>query len=336
MQNTNLKTLKVILLFFIIASCSKQSINEDIHEDLSINTSKYYTFDTVDDLKAFDSSENPMNEIEGDINFTTLKDLMEASHEALEGASTIEEIRQIVRRSNNTLSIIENENGELEVKETIAKYHALFQLVNKDGIVKVGNEFYRLLDDKIYINEDYNTLLELDVNNLTEGIESFKCVEILNTQQQRWGDLNTVFSEVLVNDNKWCKNDRKIIFNQNLVKTTSVNTYAFGVFTVESKVSAHSTVTAYRKGIPCFWYKYKTTMRWVGFRCEYDLNIGGNITTGHIWEGANIHKSSVNTLNRTKVLAEFDGRLSFDIQWTRVEIYTTHDGMAGDWINFQI
>lgn len=115
-----------------------------------------------------------------------------------------------------------------------------------------------------------------------------------------------------------CKRHRKVLL---YIEAFSEN---FGPITHWSRFAR---VVARKRGIPCIWYKYKTTISWFNF--EFKINLDGEEL---IWDLPNsIHDDKKEVKRKELLLA--NGGTTPSFTWTRAETSATTSGMAGIWLH---
>ena len=136
------------------------------------------------------------------------------------------------------------------------------------------------------------------------------------------------------NDAYWCKNKRKA--------TLEVG-FGFDVIILDNDprfgeihqviVKRKGEVNAWRKGIPCIWYKYKTWITWNNFYTDYDVNLSG-VIKHEIWKHDD-EKKYAKDIDRTVdyyvYYVEF-GQY-FDCQWNKIKSDVTTQGIDPKWIH---
>ena len=165
-------------------------------------------------------------------------------------------------------------NGEEEVVEKEISRHPIAPFLNIDRIIKVGEEYRKYIGEFYIASENYADLAGI---NSTADMEKSK-LEYKQAVSFQSGLLDKGpgdFFDEEFNDNRWCKDDRKVelLADLSIAQTwePNIGTYIYDAF-------PYVGVTAKRKGIPCIWYPYKTNITWDNFHVEYIMDGNPKVT----------------------------------------------------------
>lgn len=307
-------------------------------------TKDYAVFEDINQYTNFINSYSNMSQLDKDnlvslIPFVSFDKYLEGLLAELDKFNTREEIVRFVKNNDRYLKILKNDEGEEEVEfQNISYFHGR-PFFNNDQIVKVGEEYYKYLDDICVKGKDVNSLKQLktvnDVKNAGIKYDTvakllFKSGEKIDNNS-RWGEEGVTFEWEEIHDPSWCKNDRKVRLTLEFV--SNVNTFWDPIFgtTVQHTVSRSALLEGRKKGIPCIWYGYSTVLTWNNFDFRYRINFNGTITS-HTWTFGNTVQTS-SGIHRHNQIQFYVANWDFcDFEWTKKRTSATSQGMAGKWL----
>lgn len=307
-----MKNLLSILLFtLLLVSCSKESSDDEsaLQKDPKVTQSleraiaefsgEYAIFKTKADFVDFVKNYGGISlqrrgEINSLLQYKTMSSVLDNIYDDMQNFETREEFESVIEKNSAYLSLVKLPDGEEEVKEMPITELSIFPILNKDGVIKVEGKFYKFLTS-ICVESDRIEVLrtitnEKQANEL--GLKSSKVIDFYGSENEhselsnRWGDEEKSLVWQQHNDKYWCKNKRKSRFE------AGFRTENFSVFNPKGTGSnvwlrhnyRFALVQAWRKGIPCIWYTYRTKINWNDFRLEYDIKRGdGSLVTGIVW-----------------------------------------------------
>jgi hypothetical protein len=94
-------------------------------------------------------------------------------------------------------------------------------------------------------------------------------------------------------------------------------------------VARQTKAEAWKKGLPCIWYKYSTPMTWNACNLSGVMN-PGNIPINYTPADVTINTSTIDRSALLLTMPETSPSLNFT--WTTKASEITHQGMAGSWI----
>lgn len=258
--------------------------------------------------------------------FKTRSQVFDDLNETIGGFDTEEEVIDFVDQNSDILVLVDNEDGSKEVVEADASKHVAYHFLNSNGIIKVGEDFHKYVGLYLLKSKNYSELIS--VNNVEEaaklGLESAKVVNLLNTKRD---DLDVEFSRQIDNDNSFCKNDRRIRLEYEMAE----NVFTVGG-TLNIQLNRILKVLARRRGIPCAWYAYSTPITWNDCEFTGDVTLAG-VTDNLVFTAANETTTSTSIDRSGLAWGTVPlGSTSVTFNWTVRETRTTHQGMAGIWI----
>ena len=275
-----------------------------------------------------------------------MRQLMKILNQAYEGMNNLQtrkEFIEYLKQYEKYLTLAELPNGEEEVQEKDITGHLIYPLLNKDKIIKIGDTYQKYFSKICVESKNMEELLQLSDEKVAmhSGLKYFIAFTTnpseLNKDelQPRWGELGTFRQWEKENDKYWCKNKRKVRFRAGFPYSVVVLEDPLGHGYDLHQVFAYreAKVAAYRKGIPCIWYPYKTKIIWNDFHLEYDTNWNGNINH-YIWLHPNETKENVKSIIRKDLLQVFISEWQlFDVQMTKVKSNITTKGIWDKWLN---
>jgi len=164
--------------------------------------------------------------------------------------------------NNTDISEIRNVKGDDVLHFSHQTSHPIEPFINREGIFKVDSEYRRIADGVLYTSTTRSDIIG-DVNAFGTGVESEVIIwegddGVIEPRSTCEDIIDKKFSEEVEKDKFWCKNDRKAVFEYKAFKQK--NKYKpEGIEITDYWLQFESKARAIRKGIPCFWYGYKTT-----------------------------------------------------------------------------
>jgi hypothetical protein len=354
-----------LVYLFIFSSCKKeeniqneesykrnQKIEESILNSTIDMTGVVANFDT--EMAKFSSSFeyvcflqkfSKLNEPEkasliSKLKFKTLRQYNIDLMSVLDNFETKEEVIAYTQANNKHIKFINFDNDESEVSLIGEPITILKNLLNKDRVIKVGDEYWKYFGKYVVKSKNLNELQELNSENAISNSKlnhSVTWEHITSTKFANRNDIGIAIREQEEYNPAWCKNDRRIKIEYKLEKfKNTFNDPAFGT-TTQNTVYREAAVWALKKGIPCIWYQYPAEMSWHNFHFEYDkVHYFGNGTTDvqhHLWQFPDESKPDqwdwVRNDNIDFYVEEFGEAVHAD--WTKRKSSITHNGMNGKW-----
>lgn len=305
----------------VVVNTSLLSLNE-LTEKVSDFNSEYASFENEDEfynfLTSFDNlEEEEKNELLTKLPYQTLENYLDVAYEGMNDIETEEEFVDYIANRSNYFSIEKMDNGEKEIIELGESLHTASILLNASRIVKVGEEYSLFLDNERAYSEDYAELKTVKNSEdlVVSGLRQETVVEMIDAVQKVGWD--EALDAEKVEDKFRCKNDRKIVFEMNAITSSFNGNIKQG--------RRFARVTAKRKGIPCFWYKFKADILWNNFRLEYFIG-----TDFISWTVGNTFQSNVKSITRNELIVQTtNGDDLPTFLWTKAVTVTTHDEMGG-------
>lgn len=341
-----------LIIIVFQTSCMKTDFTQIDAEELTFEpnniesytkkfTNDYAYFSSEDELNTFINlflkcNSSTKGKIANSLKFKTQDDLLQEFYGQMPFLKTEKQFYDLIFNSGGLLKIIDLENGEKEVVELGVSQHPIQNILNEDGIIKVGNSYVKFLYNYCVISESISDLNV--INSIDDIIHSGLEYKIVYTTlysyaediQNRWGDLNEEIAYSLTKDEPWCVNDRRIKLTFQIVDIT---TSSIGEFVIKSAV-AGSVLRGKRKGIPCIWYSYQTNLTWEDFHLEFDWVINDDAVEDEIWLESDETQNNVYKIERSMEFTTFvEGLDEFDCQWTKLESDCTSTGVGTLWLN---
>lgn len=266
---------------------------------------------------------------------------MERAYEGMNVLETREEFIEYLKQYEKYLELVELPSGEEEVQEKEITGHSIYSFLGKDKIIKVGNIYQKYFSEICVESKNIEDLLRLenegDVPNA--GLNYFVAYAIDspvlgdNNIQLRWGE-NEFFRQWEKENSKyWCKNKRKVRLKVGFPRevVSIINPRGEGPNLHQVFVGRQARVTAFRKGIPCIWYRYKTRIIWNDFLIEYYTNWNGDIDHT-VWTHPNESKYA-GYINRENIIQVYIYEWQFfDTQMTKIKSNITTRGIWDKWL----
>ena len=350
------------LTFILIIGCSKNNnlqiekeqtivlpdvnlteIVENFDLDMASFTSynEFASFTKKFNEISYEEQHNILNTVE----FETIDEILDGAYVGMNDLETREEFIEYLKQYEQYLELVELPNGEEEVKEKEITGHTIYSFLNADKIIKIGNTYHKYFSQICALSENKGDLLKLNTSGdvINSGLkyytahsDNFSEIDS-NEIELRWGEINKFHEWEKENDKFWCKNKRKVRFMIGIgrewiepyVQTPDERSFSTQYLTIYSL----ATVTAKRKGIPCIWYKYKTTVTWNDFYSEYDIILDG-VYSHRTWNGMNVTRDDVYGFRRYKLIAASaeQGGIDADCQWTIIKSNITTRGIWDKWL----
>lgn len=348
-----------LFAIYLITSCNKDVTNlpENNQQSIELPTvnvnnvikgfsSDMAIFSSRNEFAAFLLEFNKLNEenqkiLLNNIEYETVQDILDAAYAGMDSIQTREEFIEYLSQYSDYLELVTLPNGEEQVVEKGVTGHSIYPFLNSAQIVKVGNVYQKYFSKLCVESENLDLLKQIknedDVKN--SRLKYFVAYtdnpnEIQNESEinYRWGELGKIYTWEKQNDAYWCKNKRKAELKVGFdFGVNELYDPRFG--TVHQViVKRKGEIIAWRKGIPCIWYRYKTTITWNGFYTDYDVDKTG-VKTYEIWQHADEQKyaSSIDRSGDYYVYyLEFNQY--FDCQWNKIKSKITTTGLGGEWM----
>lgn len=286
----------------------------------------------------YDLSEMEREQILGKLKFETIDAFLHGLLEQIDKMQTREEVFNFIDTNSKYLKLERSSDGEEYVEFNNYSEHISNSFFNKDQIIKVGDVYYKYVDDVCVLGEDLNKIRELDTKEkiLNSNLDYFIATNMINEYESivvRWGDLEKLYTWEKAFNPGWCKNDRKVKMKL-IFRGSGFPLYVDNkLISASVVVSRSSIVKAFRKGIPCIWYRHKDNITWKNFSFEYDLKIGEDITH-YFWSKPDMTFENTYYQDFTEKIFEFDKlKTDFDCQWTKKGSSVTTSEMNGVWLH---
>lgn len=353
--------LSALTLIFIIG-CSKNEDSQIKNEQTIVLTdvklaeivtnfgSEQATFSSYNEFASFTKKFNEISyeeqqNILNTVEFETIDEILDGAYVGMNDIETREEFIEYLKQYEKYLELVELPNGEEEVKEKEITGHTIYSFLNSDKIIKIGSTYHKYFSEICALSENKEDLLILNTSGdvINSGLKYYTAYsdnfsEINSNEiELRWGEINEFHGWEKENDKFWCKNKRKVKFRIGIGREwidSYVPTADGRIFPVEAlSIYRLAVVTAKRKGIPCIWYKYKTSVTWNDFYSEYDFKING-IYSHNIWTGMNVTRDDVYGLRRYESIITITepGGADTDCQWTIIKSNITTGGIWDKWL----
>lgn len=255
----------------------KSTFKVDLNNVTSQFKNEYAFFKSDEELRAFsmqynDLDDNTKTAILGKLNYQTLVAHIDEIYEGMISIETRETFVDYVDNYSGLMEIVTSIDGEEEVEEKEISQHVVAPFLNTDRIIQVGNEFRKYIGGYYVAAEDYNILKDINTTKdiYKSGLDYQEVITIESGVTQKVFS----FSDEIVRNERWCKNDRKAELNV-FFKVMSFKITGGSVSTTEYDVVPSAEATAKRKGVPCIWYKYKNPIEWKDFHIEYEIDGAG-------------------------------------------------------------
>jgi len=350
-----MKNIVYLLLFsLIIASCAKDEIaiehvNDTNSLDLELIVNGFENdfahFDNEEEFSYFidgfsDLDEDGKELLLSKVKYNTLHQSMDEMYAKFEDMTNESQIQSELSKFPGLLEIIENEDGEKIVNDENVTQHTVVGVLNKDAFIKIGDDYIRFIGNYWIKSKSVsdllseNTIEDIKKSKLTHGIA---WEELYKEEDSRWGDLEDTHSWEKEKNKRWCKNDRKVKLQVRIF--SEVNSFTDPIFgkTTQVKIIRKASVKPYRKGYPCVWYNYRSTITWNNFNMKYKqrstVGVPPIAQENIVWTESNIVQYT-REIKREKVIFFFiieDGG-SYDCEWESIKSNVTTTGIGNQWL----
>lgn len=223
----NLLVFASVLLVsgIVMVSCSKDEklietktlettlIEVNVDETINNFTNDYAYFESDAALRSFfsqyqNSSFEKREELTGKVNYLTFDKHLDAIYEGMNDLTTRDAFVNYINNYSDLMEI-KTMNAEEEVVEKEISRHPITPFLNVDRIIKVADEYRKYIGEFYIASEDYADLA--DINSIADMEKSKLDYKRAITLQSGLIDKGPdEFFDEEFNDNRWCKNDRKV------------------------------------------------------------------------------------------------------------------------------
>lgn len=320
------------------------AVERDFEEIINGFTSEFAVFESEEELlhfiKYYESLEKAQKaNILNRINFETLNDKISTLFEQMNNFDKEEQFFELVSSSNGILTIKEDEISEKEVIRNKIYLHPIYPFLNKDFLVKVGNNYHKYFDNLLVKSESKEKLNLLNTSEkiINSSLQHLEVYEILNSHNQiieRWGEANLIRTWTEEKNKPYCKNDRRVRLEVGIIDVKNTFNDPIIGTTNQHTISRIAEVIPSRKGIPCIWYNYNTRIIWDNFDMTYETMENGDAVIVYNWIENDIDVEDNRVLRSDEIFAytEEFGQL-FDCQWTEIKSDISTRGIWDKWLN---
>ena len=345
-----MKRINAFFLFLFVAtslfiSCEKQLLEPEkqndvfIVSDLLVEITEGFNennavFKDVETLITYYNEFSKLNGAQrndflSSLEFEPLSIYKDRIQDGLANLETREDYVSYLEKYGNILSVQIHLDDTESVIDLNQSTHFASTFANKDRIIQIGDTYFKYWKNYAIISSNYFELLRLNTleDIKSSGLSFEVVVESMQNVISR-DNFDVLYYEEITNNNSGCKNDRRIKFYLEMQKqTVTLN----GITSTEGFMWAE--VVAWRKGIPCIWYTYNTTITWNDCDLQGDFYDNGTLDTHITFQPSDETKNSVKRIDRSQLMwgkVIIVGDATFF--WTTKESSLTHQGMAGTWI----
>jgi hypothetical protein len=252
-------------------SCSKETVNNESKKDYSISniisnfSNQYAKFEDFNSIKTFLEDFYKMEEsakkvLIKSLPYKTRSKHFEQQYLKIETFKNSKDASSFIYNNPNFI-VSKTSSGSEIALEKAKTYHLLYPFLNKDGIIKIGDEFQKYFLEYVVSSKEYNklknvySLKEAEENNL----KPLKVVTLLNSNNlnQRSNEINITKFKEKIYDPSNCINDRRIEVENGVFD----NIISFGGLTTHI-IEFVFEARPYKKGIVCIWYPYSTNVKY--------------------------------------------------------------------------
>ncbi len=340
-KKNNLKLLFIIAVLF--ASCSEdtqQELNSTEIDFIQVNiqdvaagfNSEMAVFKDQKEFESFLYHYSKMNkdlqsDILANLNYFTVRDFLDGVYDEMDNYTIETEFQTAVENSKGLLFFELNEEGYLDINETVLSKHLVRSFLNEDQIVKVGDRYLKYIDKYEIIADNTKDLNK--IKNVEEMINSnlkfTKVWDYIGNSDLKWGDLGDTFIYQAINNNSGCKNDRMVIAELKLFASQNGSI---------STLMGELDFRGRRKTFLCGWRNYKTDITWQNIDCVINFRTSSTSSV-QSFNWIPLDGNATNTYG-IEIDETFFGQLGsssgWDAEWDQKQLEVTTTGMAGDWL----
>lgn len=269
----------VTLTIILQTSCSKDPLSEQNNQEYSVSdiiagfNENYALFEDFKSISHFLKEFQKMGDEEQKslirrLSYKTRAKELSSQYAKIETFNSEVSARSFIL--NNPFFEIKLTSGGSEIAlEKGRSHHLIYPFLNKDGIIKIGDEYQKYFSDYMISSKKYSEIKDIYSVEQAEklNLKPKKVVTLLTGKEldQRSNEINFEFFKELIHDPSGCSNDRRIQVSQGCFESI----VSFGGLTTHL-IDFFFEARPFKKGIICIFYNYSTNVK------IFNFNYAGN------------------------------------------------------------